>query len=159
MPKNTTNIILQYDIHNTPNFKGYVRNQARYVYTLLEFEHAFLNVHRQLYWQKTLTQKIEETYTKATRSDGKKRTEIVGLDKEMVLCQDRMCGLLICLSFGLPHWNISELECNFSLHLLCLIYYGFLLVSHAAVKLGQTLFPLFALALDLPENFFDNKVM
>ena len=31
--------------------------------------------------------------------------------------------------------------------------------SHAAVKLGQSLFPLFALALDLPENFFDNKVL
>jgi isopenicillin N synthase-like dioxygenase len=30
--------------------------------------------------------------------------------------------------------------------------------SHAAVRLGQSLFPLFALALDLPENFFDDKV-
>ncbi|KAG8214680.1 hypothetical protein J3R82DRAFT_9758 [Butyriboletus roseoflavus] len=29
--------------------------------------------------------------------------------------------------------------------------------SHAAVKLGQSLFPLFAVALDLPENFFDDK--
>ncbi|KAJ7600252.1 hypothetical protein C8J56DRAFT_768493 [Mycena floridula] len=28
---------------------------------------------------------------------------------------------------------------------------------HAAVRLGQSLFPLFALALDLPENFFDDK--
>ncbi|KAH0832133.1 hypothetical protein J3R83DRAFT_13042 [Lanmaoa asiatica] len=28
---------------------------------------------------------------------------------------------------------------------------------HAAVKLGQSLFPLFAVALDLPENFFDDK--
>ncbi|EMD39655.1 hypothetical protein CERSUDRAFT_81032 [Gelatoporia subvermispora B] len=28
---------------------------------------------------------------------------------------------------------------------------------HAAVQLGQSLFPLFALALDLPENFFDDK--
>ncbi|OBZ71179.1 hypothetical protein A0H81_08531 [Grifola frondosa] len=28
---------------------------------------------------------------------------------------------------------------------------------HAAVKLGQSLFPLFALALDLPENFFEDK--
>ncbi|KIM74834.1 hypothetical protein PILCRDRAFT_827899 [Piloderma croceum F 1598] len=28
---------------------------------------------------------------------------------------------------------------------------------HAAVKLGQQLFPLFALALELPENFFDDK--
>ncbi|KAF8558271.1 Clavaminate synthase-like protein [Imleria badia] len=29
---------------------------------------------------------------------------------------------------------------------------------HAAVKLGKSLFPIFALALDLPENFFDDKV-
>lgn len=29
--------------------------------------------------------------------------------------------------------------------------------SHAAIRLGQSLFPLFALALDLPENFFDDK--
>ncbi|RDX46574.1 Clavaminate synthase-like protein [Lentinus brumalis] len=28
---------------------------------------------------------------------------------------------------------------------------------HTAVRLGQSLFPLFALALDLPENFFDDK--
>ncbi|KAF7968293.1 hypothetical protein HWV62_31037 [Athelia sp. TMB] len=28
---------------------------------------------------------------------------------------------------------------------------------HAVVRLGQLLFPLFALALDLPENFFDDK--
>ncbi|KAJ3547128.1 hypothetical protein NM688_g5435 [Phlebia brevispora] len=28
---------------------------------------------------------------------------------------------------------------------------------HAVVKLGKALFPLFALALDLPENFFDDK--
>ncbi|KAF8133892.1 hypothetical protein EV363DRAFT_1582878 [Boletus edulis] len=28
---------------------------------------------------------------------------------------------------------------------------------HAAVKLGQSLFPIFAAALDLPENFFDDK--
>ncbi|KAI0754593.1 Clavaminate synthase-like protein [Daedaleopsis nitida] len=28
---------------------------------------------------------------------------------------------------------------------------------HAAVRLGQSLFPLFALALDLPEDFFDDK--
>ncbi|KAI0683098.1 Clavaminate synthase-like protein [Earliella scabrosa] len=28
---------------------------------------------------------------------------------------------------------------------------------HAAVRLGKSLFPLFALALDLPENFFDDK--
>lgn len=30
--------------------------------------------------------------------------------------------------------------------------------SHAAVNLGRKLFPLFALALDLPENYFDDKV-
>ncbi|KAH7926491.1 Clavaminate synthase-like protein [Leucogyrophana mollusca] len=29
---------------------------------------------------------------------------------------------------------------------------------HAAVRLGQSLFPLFALALNLPENFFDDKI-
>jgi len=29
---------------------------------------------------------------------------------------------------------------------------------HATVRLGQSLFPLFALALDLPEDFFDDKV-
>ena len=31
-------------------------------------------------------------------------------------------------------------------------------LSHAAVRLGKYLFPLFALALDLPEDFFDGKV-
>ena len=30
--------------------------------------------------------------------------------------------------------------------------------SHATVKLGLALFPLFALALDMPENFFEDKV-
>ncbi|EIW72526.1 hypothetical protein TREMEDRAFT_24489 [Tremella mesenterica DSM 1558] len=30
--------------------------------------------------------------------------------------------------------------------------------SSALLKLGQSLFPLFALALDLPENFFDDKI-
>jgi|ERR1700691_4359623 isopenicillin N synthase-like dioxygenase len=33
----------------------------------------------------------------------------------------------------------------------------FCLNSHAVVRLGLSLFPLFALALDLPENFFDDK--
>ena len=33
-----------------------------------------------------------------------------------------------------------------------------ILPSHAAVRLGQYLFPLFALALDLPEDFFSDKV-
>lgn len=31
--------------------------------------------------------------------------------------------------------------------------------SHAAVKLGKSLFPLFAIALDLPQSFFDDKVL
>lgn len=31
--------------------------------------------------------------------------------------------------------------------------------SYAALRLGASLFPLFALALDLPENYFDDKVM
>jgi isopenicillin N synthase-like dioxygenase len=30
--------------------------------------------------------------------------------------------------------------------------------SSAILRLGQSLFPLFALALDLPETFFDDKV-
>jgi hypothetical protein len=30
--------------------------------------------------------------------------------------------------------------------------------SSAVLQLGQSLFPLFALALDLPEDFFDDKV-
>lgn len=30
--------------------------------------------------------------------------------------------------------------------------------SHAAVNLGRKLFPLFARALDLPEDFFNDKV-
>lgn len=30
--------------------------------------------------------------------------------------------------------------------------------SHAAVGVGRLLFPIFALALDLPEDFFDDKV-
>lgn len=31
-------------------------------------------------------------------------------------------------------------------------------VSHAAVAVGRILFPLFALSLDLPERYFDDKV-
>ena len=31
--------------------------------------------------------------------------------------------------------------------------------SHAAVALGKKLFPMFALALDLNEDFFDDKVL
>jgi hypothetical protein len=31
--------------------------------------------------------------------------------------------------------------------------------SHAAVKLGRILFPIFAMALDLSEDFFDDKVL
>jgi hypothetical protein len=30
--------------------------------------------------------------------------------------------------------------------------------SHSAIRLGKTLFPLFALALNLPQTFFDDKV-
>ena len=30
--------------------------------------------------------------------------------------------------------------------------------SHAVVRLGKSLFPLFALALNIPETFFDDKV-
>lgn len=30
--------------------------------------------------------------------------------------------------------------------------------SHEVLEVGKLLFPLFALALDLPENFFDDKV-
>ena len=30
--------------------------------------------------------------------------------------------------------------------------------SHSAASLGKALFPIFALALDLPEHFFDDKV-
>ncbi|KAK1227332.1 hypothetical protein PQX77_009654 [Marasmius sp. AFHP31] len=29
--------------------------------------------------------------------------------------------------------------------------------SHAAIQLGRSIFPLLALALDLPEDFFDDK--
>lgn len=32
-----------------------------------------------------------------------------------------------------------------------------LFVSHAAVYLGSLMFPLFALALELPENYFEDK--
>lgn len=33
-----------------------------------------------------------------------------------------------------------------------------ILNSYSAVKLGRALFPIFALALNLPEDFFDDKV-
>ncbi len=42
------------------------------------------------------------------------------------------------------------------LHSKIFIYMGF--CSHAAVELGRKLFPLFALALDLSEDFFEDKV-
>ena len=32
------------------------------------------------------------------------------------------------------------------------------IISHAAVGVGKLLFPIFALALDLPEDYFDDKV-
>ena len=35
---------------------------------------------------------------------------------------------------------------------------GTLAASHSAVDLGKSLFPIFALALNIPENFFDDKV-
>jgi hypothetical protein len=45
---------------------------------------------------------------------------------------------------------------------LALFFWGCVLIalvtSHSAVSLGKSLFPLFALALDLPEDFFDDKV-
>jgi hypothetical protein len=41
------------------------------------------------------------------------------------------------------------------------VFWGCVLIaivtSHSAVSLGKSLFPLFALALDLPEDFFDDK--
>ena len=33
-----------------------------------------------------------------------------------------------------------------------------LLLSHQVLHIGKLLFPLFALALDLPESYFDDKV-
>ena len=35
----------------------------------------------------------------------------------------------------------------------------FIHFSHSVVDLGKKLFPIFALALDLPENFFEDKVI
>jgi isopenicillin N synthase-like dioxygenase len=33
------------------------------------------------------------------------------------------------------------------------------LTSHQVLRVGRLLFPLFALALDLPESYFDDKVL
>jgi len=33
-----------------------------------------------------------------------------------------------------------------------------ILISYSAVNFGKALFPIFALALNLPEDFFDDKV-
>ena len=42
--------------------------------------------------------------------------------------------------------------------LLLLVDLIFFHYSHAAIALGRRLFPLFALALDVDERFFDDKV-
>lgn len=44
-----------------------------------------------------------------------------------------------------------------SLQIMGFCFYK-LLSSHAAVNVGKALFPLFALALELPETYFDDKV-
>lgn len=60
-----------------------------------------------------------------------------------------------CLAFERPCWNISE----HSLFLLRSVVTQDHFASHAAVKLGLSMFPLFALALNLPEDFFADKVL
>lgn len=55
-------------------------------------------------------------------------------------------------------WSCSQILVRlYRIKLLCSDWHNYF-PSHAAVNLGQLLFPLFALALELPENFFDDKV-
>lgn len=103
---------LKYDIHNTPNFKGY-------------------------------TALLAENVDPANRGDLHEGYEI-GWEEEdgnggMRQGDGAMSGQNVWPD-DMPEFRAATLK-----------YY------HAAVKLGQTLFPLFALALDLPENFFDDK--
>ena len=58
------------------------------------------------------------------------------------------------MGFGRMCWNISEFDNRHLSEDSC----DRIFHSHAAVAVGKALFPLFALALDLPEDFFDDKV-
>ncbi|KAF8531986.1 hypothetical protein JB92DRAFT_2845992 [Gautieria morchelliformis] len=104
---------LEYDIHNTPNFKGYTAFLAENVDPE---NRGDLHEGYEFGW--------EEEHPAAltgARADGS------------------MSGGNVWPT-GFPEFRAASLA-----------YY------HAVLRLGQTLFPLFALALNLPENFFDDK--
>jgi hypothetical protein len=70
----------------------------------------------------------------------------------MVLLDVSVC-ISVCSSFGLTPRRVCDLGTYLGdSPLACDVD------SHSALKLGKLLFPLFALALDLPETFFDDKV-
>ena len=46
---------------------------------------------------------------------------------------------------------------TFLIHTLAAVLNQSLFSSHAAFSVGEALYPLFALALDLPETYFDDK--
>ncbi|KAF8529314.1 Clavaminate synthase-like protein [Hysterangium stoloniferum] len=105
---------LQYDIHNTPNFKGYTAFLAENVNPE---NRGDLHEGYEFGWEE---EDGEGTVTE--RPDGS------------------MAGNNIWPA-GFPDFRKASLT-----------------FFHAVVRLGQALFPLFALALDLTENFFDDKV-
>ena len=104
---------------------------------------------------KTTTRRIVVISTKALISAMKTWTlkpwSFLG---QKVPCQERTFGLLKYRGFDSKCWTTSK-----HLSLLSWTLWSYLINSHAAIALGKSLFPLFALALDLPENFFDDKVI
>ena len=73
---------------------------------------------------------------------------------QMAPCLEQMFGPKISLDFKTTSLNISGSSRASPVDPVPTT----LQFSHAAVRLGLLLFPLFALALDLPEDFFANKV-
>ena len=66
-----------------------------------------------------------------------------------------MCGLTNRKASGQLPYSTSKLI-SVSLHTFPIVIK--ISPSHAAVGVGRLLFPIFALALDLPGDFFDDKV-
>lgn len=84
---------------------------------------------------------------------GNLRRHLITLAK--VPCLDQITGQtkMPCQDLGQLFWHICQ---SLNGHLPNSMSLPF--SSHAVVQLGKTLFPLFALALNLPEHFFDDKV-
>lgn len=77
------------------------------------------------------------------------------LGRPMAQWQAQMFGHHTYQAFAKLRWDTS----NYIWISWPLVFANAVTTSHAAVGLGKLLFPIFALSLDLPENFFDDKVL